>query len=707
MIILKRIIEYSIFCTAILLAFLLVFEKYLILPTFVQWIGHWHPLILHFPIVLILVTILQHWRKDEHFEWYLGITSLLTFLTAITGFLLSLEGDAKGNLILAHQWQGIGTAYLMGIWYWLDQWKPVRAFFPVLLQGVLIVLIVITGHFGGMVTHGKDFLTFGFKDKTDRQRLPDNPIIYAHIIQPILNEKCVSCHNPNKSKGKLVLTDYASILKGGESGQAVDPQNSANSLVLSRILLPPEDDEHMPPRDEKQLTDNEMILLSEWIEQGADEHLTFDDLEEGGESYMLVSKTIERGRSNKWNGLPGISDDKLKELSSDYVRISRLFNMSNALQVIVYPHKDYKNADIRALKPLNKNIVELNLSGLPISEWELEFTASCLNIERLNISNTPIDDQGISTLNGLKKLRELKIYNTPLTDQALQVFNEWPDLSKLFLFNTRITDEGLNRFLERKGDVYAVKTVEEVNGFQSVLPSPTLDPIKYFFRESFKIKLAHPLNGINIFYTTNGSTPDETSEKAPDSLLIHKNIKLKFFAAKEGWVSSPQDSMQFFKSITEPDRYVLQNPPHPNFTGRGEKLLFDLDKGIEVFGDSAWMAFREDDCILNCEWDEEVRLSTVVLSSIVHTDPYLFPPESIIVKGGMEKSNMRVLASIIPEKLEERAERYFNFYECQFDPVNVRYVEILVQPLQKIPMWHRGKGEKGWFFIDEVVFQAD
>ncbi|MGD9328659.1 MAG: hypothetical protein PVH48_06790, partial [Cyclobacteriaceae bacterium] len=69
------------------------------------------------------------------------------------------------------------------------------------------------------------------------------------------------------------------------------------------------------------------------------------------------------------------------------------------------------------------------------------------------------------------------------------------------------------------------------------------------------------------------------------------------------------------------------------------------------------------------------------------------------------RSDMRLLARLDPEKLEERADRHFRFFECSFDPVTIRYLEIEVQPLQRIPMWHPGKGEKGWFFIDEVVIQ--
>jgi hypothetical protein len=130
-----------------------------------------------------------------------------------------------------------------------------------------------------------------------------------------------------------------------------------------------------------------------------------------------------------------------------------------------------------------------------------------------------------------------------------------------------------------------------------------------------------------------------------------------------------------------------------------------MEKGSGDFGDSTWMAFREESFILNAEWEEEVVIGSVVLSSIVNTDPYLFPPESIVIRGGMEKSDMNALARLIPTKLEERTDRYFEFYDCKIDPVAIRYIEIVVQPLQRIPMWHPGKGEKGWFFIDEIVFE--
>ena len=119
--VIKNFFDFGIYSLAILLAFFLVFERYLELPFLVSWLGHWHPLILHFPIVMILVTIVQYWRNDPGFSWYLSLTTILTLVSAITGLLLSFEGGTKGDLILTHQWLGVSVAFLMTSWYWFSK----------------------------------------------------------------------------------------------------------------------------------------------------------------------------------------------------------------------------------------------------------------------------------------------------------------------------------------------------------------------------------------------------------------------------------------------------------------------------------------------------------------------------------------------------------------------------------------------------------
>ena len=174
---------------------------------------------------------------------------------------------------------------------------------------------------------------------------------------------------------------------------------------------------------------------------------------------------------------------------------------------------------------------------------------------------------------------------------------------------------------------------------------------------------------------------------------------------KEGWVSSALDSVSFLKTSQEPLNYKLEHSPDPKYIGRGRSLLFDLGKGPTNFGDSAWMAFKDHFFILTCEFDQEVTFNNIVLSSIIHTDPHLFPPSSIQILGGLNKNNMKVLGSLKPEQPGDRLNQQFKYYECKVNPIPIKHIKIIVKPLRKIPAWHQGKGEIGWFFIDEVVFQ--
>ena len=49
----------------------------------------------------------------------------------------------------------------------------------------------------------------------------DSVSLYNSVVMPILDNKCVKCHNQNKSKGDLILNSQEAMLKGGESGSVL------------------------------------------------------------------------------------------------------------------------------------------------------------------------------------------------------------------------------------------------------------------------------------------------------------------------------------------------------------------------------------------------------------------------------------------------------------------------------------------------------
>ena len=96
---------------------------------------------------------------------------------------------------------------------------------------------------------------------------PEQKEFFENKIRPILANSCLECHSAEKGKikGGLNMDSRETVLKGGESGPAMQPGNAAKSLLIKAVTW--EDDLQMPPK--KKLTPEEIAALKEWITMGA------------------------------------------------------------------------------------------------------------------------------------------------------------------------------------------------------------------------------------------------------------------------------------------------------------------------------------------------------------------------------------------------------------------------------------------------------
>ena len=91
------------------------------------------------------------------------------------------------------------------------------------------------------------------------------PVSFEKDIVPIFKASCLSCHKPDKKKGKLDMSTYAELMKGGKQGNPVKPGDPAKSLIIEMISG---NEPEMPEKGDK-LTEAQVQIISNWIKQGA------------------------------------------------------------------------------------------------------------------------------------------------------------------------------------------------------------------------------------------------------------------------------------------------------------------------------------------------------------------------------------------------------------------------------------------------------
>lgn len=254
--------------------------------------GRFHPIVLHFPIGLLVAAFLlemlgvfRTFQNHEPANWLLLLLGTgSAIIAAVFGVFLSWEGGYDETNVFWHQWTGIGVAALASIavivrFIHSRTWKnSFRKVYRVLLFAV-VILITVAGHYGGNLTHGSTYLFENMPPwmplaNLDEGASPAANIAgseYAEIIQPILEGKCYECHGESKNKGDYKMLTREEMLTPGESELApIVPGKATESNLVRLIALPAEHEDVMPPEGKGAITGDELIAIMRWIDRGAD-----------------------------------------------------------------------------------------------------------------------------------------------------------------------------------------------------------------------------------------------------------------------------------------------------------------------------------------------------------------------------------------------------------------------------------------------------
>ncbi|MCS6849571.1 MAG: hypothetical protein NZ700_00200 [Gemmataceae bacterium] len=97
---------------------------------------------------------------------------------------------------------------------------------------------------------------------------PKGPISFINDVAPIFKENCFACHDAKKKKGKLDMTTYENLRKGGDNEDPIVPGKPDDSLLV--LLLHAGDAKRMPPKEAGEpLPPEKIAVIEQWIKEGA------------------------------------------------------------------------------------------------------------------------------------------------------------------------------------------------------------------------------------------------------------------------------------------------------------------------------------------------------------------------------------------------------------------------------------------------------
>ena len=670
------------------------------------WFGKLHPLVLHFPIVLGIAIVIyflffQNKPLEEDTEkLFLVGNAIMASMVALLGLFLSKQDAYDNDTLNLHKWGGLSIALISWLLIYIK--KLATNYKKIIALGYLLVLLFFT-HQGALLTHGENALSMPMPAAViEEVKTVDSSLtVYEKAINPILAQKCVSCHGPDKVKGNLQLQSPELILKGGKNGNILNGIQNEEALLLQRIHLPNADEKHMPPADKLQLTLEELTLLTKWVKAGGNFTKKISELAKTDSLAILAMayKAPAKGSGDKKNNAPD-----LKEFNSNYLTVNYLYSGSEDIEVNFFQGTFYKIEQLKNLEKIKDKIVSLNMQGMPITKEDLAIILQFTKLKKLNLNYTTLTLNDLQPLKSIKSLTNLSICGMDVNQNTLTKFLEKAPFTEINIWTNHSSEK---EFQQLSASNKKVKIIigDNLDAEIIKLTSPIIDQDSSIIAGSLDVVIKHFLKGTVVRYTTDGTEPDSLSSPIyTKKLRFTKNTILKTRAFKPGWISSDMVQKTFYKSDIHPDTIYFVTNPDKKYPGSGAKTLIDYELGEKNFSNGKWLAYKDTTMKFVIGFKQARPLQTAHFNAFVDNGSYIFPILSIMIEGSNDGKEFKKLNEAkFPSLKETDVVRENKSFSCSIPAgAAYKYYRFTVLNIKKLPTWHPGKGTPGWIFVDEL-----
>ncbi|MCB9208899.1 MAG: family 20 glycosylhydrolase [Ignavibacteriales bacterium] len=224
-------------------------------------------------------------------------------------------------------------------------------------------------------------------------------------------------------------------------------------------------------------------------------------------------------------------------------------------------------------------------------------------------------------------------------------------------------------------------------------------------KNSFDIELSTELSGAEIYYTLDGTEPNNNSEKYSKPFNINSTKEIKAVSYSNGKLMSKVSTKKILIHKAFGKKISIKTPYSERYDAGGEFGLVDGIYGSSSFTAGGWQGYEGNDFEAIVDLGEKVNINKVNSSYLQRINSWIFMPEYVeysFSDDGEIFSDPTKIDNTIPNT--SGAVEVKNF-EINVNDMTTRYIKVFAKNIEKCPEWHTGAGGKAWIFVDEITVE--
>jgi predicted alpha-1,2-mannosidase len=237
-----------------------------------------------------------------------------------------------------------------------------------------------------------------------------------------------------------------------------------------------------------------------------------------------------------------------------------------------------------------------------------------------------------------------------------------------------------------------------------ITPVPSVDASGKTFLDTMRIRLVCPLADAKIFYTLNGSEPDEHSTLYQNHFTISATTRLKAVAISPNSGKSMTAEAIFLK-IPKDRRISLMTQYSGQYSAGGSVAMIDFIRGGDNFKTGAWQGYEGCDIDATVDLGKIETVRKISIGCLQDQGSWIFMPREVRFSISTDGKKFDLLP-VQRNTIDERSNGPIRFdFTVSTGGKKARFIRVYAVNRGVCPDWHPGAGKKAWLFTDEIEIE--